>query len=271
MLTLHFHLGVLIFVDTVEKSSTSLDLLQYRYNLRLTSTLAIVNLMRLTLCHDIGDDRSFDGRILLLDPYPENICQSLSRAGFSIIDLYKANLVPPHAVDTMFSVITAGLSILKQVSYSAQDSLSSLQGIYHDSGFHKSSDGRQMPSQILSKLLTTTQEPSSAARNPDIFQAGLVKELADQVDADPALVNNTIERCEKSLNLQHFEPLSTQDKLCWNDFDFLLQHWEFAVSLSLSYFFAYQCKRHILTYPVGLFCRYLTWNFAVYASPGLYI
>jgi hypothetical protein len=204
-----------------------------RYDLQLTSKRAIVNLMKLTLCHDIGDDRSFEGNIVLLDPYPEHIAQSLDCVGLSLVGLCKGNFLSSPAVETMSSIVFAGLSILEQVSYSARTILSSPRQLYDAEGFRKSHDIQRRPWQALSKAPSTTQSPPSSANNPDIFEAGLVQELGIQVDADPSLVNATIERCERSLDQQNFELSAMQDDAQWPNFDFLLQQWEFAVSQPL--------------------------------------
>jgi hypothetical protein len=89
-LALHFHLGVLILLDTFENQhSVPLEGTFDISSCRLASTRAIVNLINLMLLHGetcVGDNAY---SIILKDPYPEHTRNGISRAASSVLRLIR--------------------------------------------------------------------------------------------------------------------------------------------------------------------------------------
>ena len=117
ILSFHFHLGVLILVDTLEGQREMMDL-NSRIDIggcRLSSTRAIVNLINLMLqqgeCYT-GDDAI---SIILKDPYPEHTRNGLSRAAYSVLNLCGTISLPRQVAEIMASSLFAGLEILSQI------------------------------------------------------------------------------------------------------------------------------------------------------------
>src|SRR6202034_1763689 len=120
-------MGALILADTLQETNGVLYAAIQPLDLRLCACRAIVNALALALQRDAhSPDQKSAASILLLDPYPEYMSNALRRTGNSILILYRANQLSLRSAETMFSVVSAGLEIISQVSYTALDSLPAL-------------------------------------------------------------------------------------------------------------------------------------------------
>ncbi|KAK5181773.1 hypothetical protein LTR44_005973 [Exophiala sp. CCFEE 6388] len=219
ILSLHFHLGVLILVDTLEAlpkahvAGQFLDVKGYR----ISSTRTIVNLIHLMLQQTESHNCDATTSIILRDPYPEHTRNALARAGYSVLNLYDSMSISKQAAEIMASSLLAGLEVLTQVSYIAAESLSDLHKVYAESDL-------VIKRREIADLahLTVLSSAFETSVSPEMFDDETVKQL-DLAGEDPRLVDKTIERHEVH-NL-------TQD-FVWNDFseiDFsaFTQDWAF--------------------------------------------
>ncbi|RDW57124.1 hypothetical protein BP6252_13870 [Coleophoma cylindrospora] len=223
LLNLHYHMGVLIFVETVDTFQDLSKTISSRFNsidYRLTSTRAIVNLVNLSLQVDVH--RESTSSLLLRDPYPEHISNGLSRAAHSIVYLCRSKLLNTDAANAMASAILSGLDILSQVSYTAAESLTPLRELFSDAKLMANSScitqsaGLVAPIAALSNSLVSSQT----------FEDEIIKELGQQASVDPSLVNKTIEQHE----LIALSADSMLEDLQWIDFNAMRQDWSFEVA-----------------------------------------
>lgn len=223
ILSFHFHLGVLIMVDTLDwqksiaENSSTIDIARSR----LSSVRAIVNLINLMLSQAdpfSGDDTT---SIILKDPYPEHTRNGLSRAAYSVLILYDAGTLPKQMAEVMSSSLFAGLEVLRQISFTAAESLTDLYQAYSKSDLIIR---RRQPE--ASTFLTAVPSAFGPALTPDLFEEETFKQL-DLASGDPLLVNKTIGRHEIH---------EVADDFAWfdldgADFDFMTQDWSFEVPL----------------------------------------
>lgn len=167
-----------------------------------------------------GDDPT---SIILKDPYPEHTRNGLSRAAYSVLKLYNSLSLPKKVAEIMASSLLAGLEVLRQISYSATDSLKGLHAAYSKTDLvirHR----QPAPSTYLTAVPSTY----GAALTPELFEEATFKQL-DLAGDDPYLVSNTIGRHET------YE--FPADDFAWFDldsteFDFMNQDWSFQVSVN---------------------------------------
>ena len=216
-------MGILILLDTLEcVESLSLQPVTQANNAsyRLSSTRAIVNLINLVLQTDEQlQDSPTRISILLKDPYPEHVSNGLTRAANSLLQLYKASILPAPVVEMMSSAVFTGLEILTQISYSAASSLAELHVVYEEV---------QLKCKSRQALPAACSIPSPVA--PETFQDEIVHGLENQAIADPGLVRKSIERHEKIEDMSMFIP----DDLQWMDIISGGQDWAFDVSRKVS-------------------------------------
>lgn len=221
LLSFHFHMGVLILVDTLDvqqelsHTDTQFDIV----GARMSSVRAIVNLINLTLQTDVYANDSSTS-ILLRDPYPEHISNGLSRAAHSILSLFHSMMLPSHTAEVMASSLFSGLEILSQISYTAVGSLAALHPLYADAKLAIKCR-QSAPSYHLSTTASVTTE---SPVTPELFEEETVRELG-LASGDPSLVNKTIKRHEM-LELPQ-DPV--WDYLPWVDFGSVTQDWGFEV------------------------------------------
>ncbi|OBT67854.1 hypothetical protein VE03_02576 [Pseudogymnoascus sp. 23342-1-I1] len=221
LLSFHFHMGVLILVDTLDvqqelsHTDTQFDIV----GARMSSVRAIVNLINLTLQTDVYANDSSTS-ILLRDPYPEHISNGLSRAAHSILSLFHSMMLPSHTAEVMASSLFSGLEILSQISYTAAGSLTALHPLYADAKLAIKCR-QSAPSCYLSTTASVTTE---SPVTPELFEEETVRELG-LASGDPSLVNKTIKRHEM-LELPQDQ---VWDYLPWVDFGSVTQDWGFEV------------------------------------------
>ncbi|KAB5585770.1 hypothetical protein GE09DRAFT_37712 [Coniochaeta sp. 2T2.1] len=223
LLSFHFHLGVLILVDTLDVQC-ELPFPNNHFNIactRLSSTRAIVNLINLTLQTDAYSTNS--SSVLLQDPYPEHISNALSRAAHSILDLFHAMVLPSQTAESMASSLFIGLEILSQVSYTAGASLVTLHPLFADAKLEIKSRHSAPSHQLPTPVSMTADSPVTR----ELFEEETLRELG-LATGDPSLVDKTIERHEAADVAQ---VLVVQDYLPWVEFDFATQGWGFEVCI----------------------------------------
>ncbi|KAK5064329.1 hypothetical protein LTR84_000162 [Exophiala bonariae] len=184
---------------------------------RLSSTRAIVTSINLMLSQSdtfAGDDPT---SIILKDPYPEHTRNGLSRAAYSVLKMYAASALPKQVAEIMASSLFAGLEVLKQISYSATESLN---GLYEEYAKSDLTLKRRQP--VPSTNLTAVPSTYGVALTPELFEEATFRQL-DLAGEDPFLVNKTIGRHE--VNEQ-------TDDFAWFDLDgadleWMNQDWSF--------------------------------------------
>lgn len=226
ILSFHFHLGILILVDTLDwyhqAFPVGLGSIIDIEACRLSSTRGIVTLINLMLSQSdtfAGDDPT---SIILKDPYPEHTRNGLSRAAYSVLKLYSSQSLPKQVAEIMASSLFAGLEVLRQISYSASESLHDLYVEYSKCDLLIR---RRQP--VAATNLTVVPSAYEAALTPELFEEATFKQL-DLAGEDPFLVNKTIGRHET-----HEIP----DDFAWFDLDgadltFMNQDWSFQVSIA---------------------------------------
>lgn len=121
----HYYLGPLVLADILD----TLDIVPEPLNdprlSRSYACTAIVNAVSLALNYDRYSDDTC-GSILLRDPTPIIMVETLSRLGTSIFLLYESGKVDTTAAQMMVSVAVAALTVLSQVSVTATFALTSL-------------------------------------------------------------------------------------------------------------------------------------------------
>jgi hypothetical protein len=221
ILSFHFHLGVLILVDTLDAQpetqdlDTSCDITAYR----LSSTRAIVNLINLMLLQAEPYTSQNTTSIILKDPYPEHTRNGLSRAAYSVLHLSSTRSLPNQVAEIMASSLFAGLEILTQISYTAAESLGKLQKVYAEANLFVKR--RQA---VPSACLTATASSLDSQVTPQIFEKETVRQLGLAVE-DPSLVDKSIERHETPNVPEDFEWYD----LPGIDVSFVTQDWVFDV------------------------------------------
>ena len=194
LLDIEFGLGVLTLVDTLCATSNA-HLLPSEYELRIISARGIVNAVNLVLHTDhYSSGNHASNSNLLQIPYPEHVINALSRAGSSLVHLYRTNFVSASMVEVMFCVIFTGLETLQTISYSAEEALEILLPLCNDCG-----------------LRPKTYQDSSAAMDPwntispavglALHDKTFLKKLDEHLNIDPGLINSTIERHEVALSV----------------------------------------------------------------------
>lgn len=166
-----------------------------------------------------GDDPT---SIILKDPYPEHTRNGLSRAASSVLKLYSSRSLPKQVAEIMASSLFAGLEVLRQISYSASESLHDL---YMEYSKFDLVIRRRQP--VPATNLTVVPSAYEAALTPELFEEATFKQL-DLAGEDPFLVNKTIGRHET-----HEIP----DDFAWFDLDgadltFMNQDWSFQVGVA---------------------------------------
>ncbi|KAH8801422.1 hypothetical protein F5884DRAFT_514072 [Xylogone sp. PMI_703] len=219
VLNLHYHLGVLILVDTLDCQNEAANIHpQFDSTCyRITSTRSIVNMVNLALQADayITDNSS---SILLRDPYPEHVSNGLSRAAHSILHLFHLMLIPVQTAEIMASSLFTGLEIMSQVSYSAAESLETLRRLFLEAKLVI----KRRPDLPSQQLASTDSIASDSPVTPEIFEQNTVKELGLAID-DPSLVDKSIERHE----IKEFPLMYAWEDLAWVDFSSVVQNWDF--------------------------------------------
>ena len=226
ILSLHYHLGVLILVDTLDWHH-GMDLTRSDINIdttRLSSTRTVVNLINLMLSQAEPFSNNNTTSLILKDPYPEHTRNGLSRAAHSVLKLYEARSLPKQVAEIMASSLFAGLEVLRQISYTAAESLVDLYDAFSKSDLDIR---RRQPE--ASTYLTAVPSPFGSALAPELFEEETARQL-DLAGEDPLLVNKTIGRHEvqeASIDFAWFD-------LDGTDFDFVTQDWSFEVCKVIS-------------------------------------
>lgn len=116
----HYHLGTLILADVLEALETFPEQLKTPRLSRLFACTAIVNAISLALTSDrfSGEDSSY-GSILLHDPTPGTMIETLSRTSKAIFTLTETGEIDSPTAQTMISVVGSALTILSRVSTTA--------------------------------------------------------------------------------------------------------------------------------------------------------
>ncbi|KIX09122.1 uncharacterized protein Z518_00200 [Rhinocladiella mackenziei CBS 650.93] len=126
LLLSHYHLGSLILADVVDTMDNVPEPLTDPILSRLHACNAIVNALSLVLNSDrYSEDESPYGSRILLDPTPELMVETLSRAGKAIFLLLESNKITSTTGQIMLSVIFSALNIISQISVTASFVLSS--------------------------------------------------------------------------------------------------------------------------------------------------
>jgi hypothetical protein len=126
LLNLHYNLGVLILVDTLSATSFSL-LLPCEYELRISSARAIVNFVNMVLQtdHNSMGNHSENSNLLQV-PYPEHLVSGLSRAGSSLLHLYRTKSVSASMVETSMYTAKSNFFLFRpnrEIEFYASDAL----------------------------------------------------------------------------------------------------------------------------------------------------
>ncbi|KAE9369824.1 hypothetical protein N431DRAFT_485641 [Stipitochalara longipes BDJ] len=204
LLSIHYNLGVLILVDTLNVTSYS-HLMTCEYELRISSARAIVNFVSIILQTDHSSTGNHSENSNLLQvPYPEHVVNALSRAGHSLVWLYRNKSVAASMVETMFSVIFTALKILQRVSYSAIEEYTNLLA-HCDDGLNTGKifwDGGHPHTPVQQELQIDL--PNST----DLFCPETVKDLSELARTDPMLLETTIARYEQAALVGPSSPVS---------------------------------------------------------------
>ncbi|CAI7621313.1 unnamed protein product [Penicillium manginii] len=220
LLTLHFHLGVLAFLDIIHQMPNLRGILVNYSVLLLDSTRGLINLTRLVL--SLTEDQE-KGMILLVDPYPEHISKCLWYAGRAILDLRQECVLSSLAAESMFKVSVSGLSVLQKVSFSARERLEALRQLYPSQEVAKSVDNSTSPNAI----------PFTVAINSQMIRPDSVEGLADEITIYPNLINDTVTRheaalgIERALGIDSLSSILALEELDWNQVDTFIEHWDF--------------------------------------------
>ena len=220
-LALHFHLGVLILADVLVVGSATLSP-QHAAVLaehRLSSTRSVVNIANLVRQYDSSNLGI--SSLLLRDPYPEHASNCFSRAARSIVNLVGCRVITPPVATVMASALFHGLDTIRHISWSANDSLPALIGLFRDRGITVSSP--DLASLHTTSSVNATAAILDAAVTPEMLESETLKELGVQAVADPSLVTKTIERHE----VAEFNMDFGLDYLHWIDFTAVMGDWEF--------------------------------------------
>lgn len=222
ILSFHFHLGILILVDTLDYHKGLIDVCSETIDVdlfRLSSSRAIVNLVNLMLSQADPFSSDDTSSIILKDPYPEHTRNGLSRAAYSILRLYNSGILSKNVAEVMSSSLIAGLEVLKQISFTAADTVAELYLAYSNSNLVL----RRRQSGI-STILTTVPSTFGPSLTPELFEEETFKHL-DLAKEDPLLVSKTIGRHESD---------QVENTLAWFDLDsvdidLVTQDWSFEV------------------------------------------
>lgn len=197
-----------------------------------------------------GDDPT---SIILKDPYPEHTRNGLSRAAYSVLKMYTSLSLPKQVAEIMASSLFAGLEVLKQISYSATESLNDLYEEYSKSNLALR---RRQP--VPSTNLTAVPSTHEAALTPELFEEATFRQL-DLAGEDPFLINKTIGRHETN---------EQADDFAWFDLDgadleWMNQDWSFEVSKALR---STSASRR-LTLRSGLFLKRIREKMSAFGGP----
>ena len=189
----HYHLGSLVLADFLEQLNISPEALAEPTMSRLYACNAIVNALTLALNYDrYAEDSASLGSILLRDPSPSFMVETLSRTSKSIFRLHEMSKVTLSTTQMMLSVIVSALTVLSQVSVTATFVLASIRQLCAKTNTKFRSDGlhRPMPldakyREILSTCTTSTID--------DFLQ-----EMQIQASGDSAFMDRNIAKYEPS-------------------------------------------------------------------------
>ncbi|KIW95865.1 uncharacterized protein Z519_02929 [Cladophialophora bantiana CBS 173.52] len=224
ILSLHFHLGVLILVDTLEAQS-GVQVPSQHIDIgecRLSSTRTVVSIINMMLLPPESYNSDDGANLIFKDPYPEHTRNALTRAAYSVLTLFRTMSVSRHAAEIMASSLFTGLEVLTQVSYTAAESLDGLHRAYSETDLvvrHRRAD-------TSAHLTAPLSSPCGNPVSHEMFEEETVRQL-DLAGDDPSLVKKTIERHEN-----HHRPAS--DDFAWFDlseidFTSTMQDWAFEV------------------------------------------
>ncbi|RDW61947.1 hypothetical protein BP6252_11380 [Coleophoma cylindrospora] len=114
LVIIHFHLAVLVLLDTIPESAKTDSMVFEHKNLRKGSCVATVNAFSAALQ---VDKATLQGRsistILMLDPCPDILAFAIRQAASSLMKLHEISEISTRTLNTMSSVL---LNALKQLS-----------------------------------------------------------------------------------------------------------------------------------------------------------
>lgn len=222
ILAFHFHLGVLILVDTLEIQNevVTMDTFLDVGSCRLASTRAIVNLINLLLLQGDFHASRDTTSILLKDPYPEHTRNGISRAAYSVLRLTHSVSLTKEIAEIMAAPLFAALEILTRVSYTAAESLSGLTEAYSDANI-----AILCQRSGLSTCLASATPDRDTSITPEVFEEETVRQL-DLAGEDPQLVDKTIGRHENQEVSYDFDWFDLEGI----DFTSVTQEWAFEVT-----------------------------------------
>lgn len=128
LITLHFHLAVLILLDIVPESLKTESMIFEHKKIRKGSCVATVNALSAALQIDGGTlQDSFTGSILLLDPTPEGLILVIQRTASSLRKLHEEGEISTRALGTMLPVLLSGMRQLSEICQGTSDDIAILE------------------------------------------------------------------------------------------------------------------------------------------------
>ncbi|CEL09733.1 hypothetical protein ASPCAL12863 [Aspergillus calidoustus] len=218
LLTIHFHLGVLVFLNIPTQGSELSGLIPNYLELLLNSTRQIVNVIRMSLCTS-GSPHPGNDQTILLDPYPEHVSDSLWYAGRGILTLARERILSLIAVESMLSVVLCGLSHLTKISFSARERLPLLRQLCVASGYEATINN------VLPCFSADTSAPSSTSQSAWVDGA---ERLTNESLCDATLVTNTIYGYDNRVGLNQRALGWASDEVDWSQIDSVLEQWKFS-------------------------------------------
>ena len=160
---------------------------------RLYSCNAIVNAITLALNHDrYTEGLSSHGSILLRDPSPSLMVETLSRTGKSIFRLHETGRVTNSTAQIMISVVVSALTVLSDVSMTSTFVLASIRQSCASMNIKFRSDSQHMPMSLDSKQREILSNCDCSTID-DFLQ-----EMQIQVSGDPSFMDRNITKYEPS-------------------------------------------------------------------------
>lgn len=123
----HYHLGSLVLADVLDTLEDVPEPLKDPKLSRLHACTAIANAISLALNYDrYSEDESPYESLLLRDPTPITMVETLSRTGKAVFLLFENEKINAATAQMMISVVVAALTVLSQVSVTASSVLTLL-------------------------------------------------------------------------------------------------------------------------------------------------
>ncbi|KEF52262.1 uncharacterized protein A1O9_11502 [Exophiala aquamarina CBS 119918] len=208
LLNIHFQVGSLILADALPSTVTFIDNSSKAYDLRLCACLRIVNAVNVALQTDVAEEDPTS--ILLLDPYPDQMVNALTRTGSSLFQLNSTDKLNYSNLKRLFTVVITALEILSEISHHAATAVPLLRQKFLEGSTHQTTTSPHDPLHQATLLAD------------GLLDASLVQELEQQA-IDPTLVPSTIERNESNIFMSTF----LSEEVQFTASDYLSHNWDF--------------------------------------------